>query len=183
VCKLLKGEDEKSDPSALCPANNSQIGALEYKRVRPKKNPSAPDGRSGCTSLSDAQGGAPTPLFFVSVASKGLRSAVSLLFATLAGRSISVAVKGLTRTKCWRESNCVGGEDFGGVRRTIWPIEALGKRASMVRRAPSFPTGPESAIPTRSGSTIAKATAGRRRDCADYTNNYSILVQLVKAYL
>src|SRR6266478_3753697 len=37
-----------------------------------------------------------TPLFFVSVASKGLTPTVSLLFATLAGRSISVAAKGLT---------------------------------------------------------------------------------------
>ncbi len=35
------------------------------------------------------------PLFFVSVASKGLSQAVSLLFATLAVRSISVAAKGL----------------------------------------------------------------------------------------
>ena len=35
------------------------------------------------------------PLFFVSVASKGLNMAVSLLFATLAGRSMSVAAKGL----------------------------------------------------------------------------------------
>jgi hypothetical protein len=34
-------------------------------------------------------------VFFISVASKGLSSTVSLLFATLAGRSISVAVKGL----------------------------------------------------------------------------------------
>jgi hypothetical protein len=34
-------------------------------------------------------------VFFVSVASKGLSYAVSLLFATLAGRYISVAVKGL----------------------------------------------------------------------------------------
>ncbi len=37
----------------------------------------------------------PSPLFFVSVASKGLSQSVSLLFATLAGRSISVASKGL----------------------------------------------------------------------------------------
>jgi len=36
------------------------------------------------------------PLFFVSVASKGLSHAVSLLFATLAGKSISVATKELT---------------------------------------------------------------------------------------
>jgi hypothetical protein len=37
----------------------------------------------------------PHPVFFVSVASKGFSFAVSLLFATLAGRSISVATKGL----------------------------------------------------------------------------------------
>ena len=41
----------------------------------------------------------PSPLFFVNVASKGLSCtfscAVSLLFATLAGRSISVASKEL----------------------------------------------------------------------------------------
>ena len=47
----------------------------------------------------------PPPLFFVSVASKWLSSAVSLLSATLAGRSISVAAKGLTGADCWRESN------------------------------------------------------------------------------
>src|SRR6266403_5496870 len=107
----------------------------------------------------------PTPLFFVSVASKGFSPAVSLLFATLAGRSISVAAKGLTRTKCWQESNWVGAEDSEGVRRTTW-------RASMVRRALSFPTRPESAI--------AGATAGRRKNRANYRKNYSILVQLVK---
>jgi hypothetical protein len=38
----------------------------------------------------------PPPPVFLSVASKELSVAVSLLFATLAGRSISVAVKGLT---------------------------------------------------------------------------------------
>jgi len=37
----------------------------------------------------------PPPRFFVSVASKGLSWGVSLLFATLAGRFISVAAKGL----------------------------------------------------------------------------------------
>ena len=37
--------------------------------------------------------GDPTPLFFVSVASKGLRKTVSLLFATLARRPVSVAAK------------------------------------------------------------------------------------------
>jgi hypothetical protein len=37
----------------------------------------------------------PPPVFFVSVASKGFSQAVSFLFATLAGRSISVAAKRL----------------------------------------------------------------------------------------
>ncbi len=72
---------------------------------------------------------------------------------------------------------------MGGVRKTTWPIEALGKRASMVREALSFPTGPESAIPTTSGSMIARTAAGRRKDRADYNKNYSILVQSVKDYL
>jgi len=43
----------------------------------------------------------PTPGIFVSVASKGFSPTVSLLFATLAGKAISVAAKGLTRTMCW----------------------------------------------------------------------------------
>src|SRR6267142_1932344 len=93
-----------------------------------------------------------SPLVFLSVASKGFTTTVSLLFATLARRSISVAAKGLTGADCWRESNCVGSEDSEEVRRTTW-------RASMVRGAPSFPTGPESAI--------ARAAAGRRRNRAD----------------
>jgi len=88
--------------------------------VRPEKNPSTPPpfADSGCASLSDAQGGAPTPLFFVSVAAKGFSLAVSLLFATLAGESISVAAKGLMGMKCWREGNGLGWRDLGGVRRT-----------------------------------------------------------------
>jgi len=58
---------------------------------------------------------APTPVFFVSVASKGVSFAVSLLFATLAERSISVAAKGLAGARCWRESNGRGWEEFEGV--------------------------------------------------------------------
>jgi hypothetical protein len=38
----------------------------------------------------------PSPLFFVSVASKGVRISVRPLFAALAGSSISVAAEGLT---------------------------------------------------------------------------------------
>jgi hypothetical protein len=48
------------------------------------------------------------PLFFVSVASKGLSLGISLLFATLAGRSVSVADKGVMGAECWRESNRFG---------------------------------------------------------------------------
>ncbi len=70
----------------------------------------------------------PTPLFFVSVAAKGFSSAVSLLSATLARSSISVAAKGLMEAFCWRESNGLGCENSGGVRRTTW-------RAGMARRA------------------------------------------------
>jgi hypothetical protein len=59
--------------------------------------------------------GTPTPLFFVSVASKGVRFAVSLLFAIFAGDSISVAAKGLMEALCWRKSNGHGWEEFEGV--------------------------------------------------------------------
>jgi hypothetical protein len=58
---------------------------------------------------------APTPLFFVSVASKGVNFEVSLLFAALTGGFISVAAKGLTGARCWQEGNWLGWEDFGGV--------------------------------------------------------------------
>jgi len=69
------------------------------------------------------------PTFCVSVASKEVSSPVSLLFATLAGRSISVPAKGLTRARPRRESNRLGWVDFGGVRRTTW-------QGRMVRGAP-----------------------------------------------
>src|SRR5713101_4149600 len=59
--------------------------------------------------------GAPHPLFFVSVAAEGLSNRVSLLFATLAGRSISVAAKGLMGAKRWRGSNDLWWEDFEGL--------------------------------------------------------------------
>jgi hypothetical protein len=47
----------------------------------------------------DATGPVEPPVFFVSVASKGFSHAVSLLFATLARRCISVVSKGLTLHK------------------------------------------------------------------------------------
>jgi hypothetical protein len=60
----------------------------------------------------------PSPLFLVSVVAKGLRYRVSLLFATFAGRFISVAAKGFTGAVCWQESNGLEWEDLEGVRRT-----------------------------------------------------------------
>jgi hypothetical protein len=54
-------------------------------------------------------------LFFVSVASKGVKICVSRLFAALTGEFVSVAFKGFRRADCWREGNWLGWEDFGGV--------------------------------------------------------------------
>ncbi len=86
-------------------------------------------------------------MFFVSVASKGLSHSVSLLFATLAGRCISVAAKGFTQARCWREGNRLGWENLGGVRRTAW------------RAAPGTETGMQKAHIVR----------GARRNRADLT--------------
>jgi len=49
-------------------------------------------------------------LLFVSVASKGLTQAVSLLFTTLAGRLISVAAKGLKAIMGTDQRTVVSGE-------------------------------------------------------------------------
>jgi hypothetical protein len=69
------------------------------------------------------------PVLFVSVAAEGFSTPVGLLFATLAGNSISVAAKGLTfrssgreSVLCLGESNWEGWEDSEGVRRTPWRI-------------------------------------------------------------
>ena len=83
----------------------------------------------------------------ISVAAKGLSHSASLLFATLAGSCISVAVKGFTQAKCWRESNRLGWEDLGGVRRTAW------------RAGPGTETGMQKAHIVR----------GARRNRADLT--------------
>jgi hypothetical protein len=63
----------------------------------------------------EANGGTPSPRFFVSVASKGVIFSVSLLFATLARGSIGVAAKGLKGARRWREGNALGWGDLGGV--------------------------------------------------------------------
>jgi hypothetical protein len=62
----------------------------------------------------------PLPGFLVNVAFKGFGPAISLLFAALAGRFISVAAKELTGAYCWRKSNCLRWEDLRGVRRIAW---------------------------------------------------------------
>jgi len=52
----------------------------------------------------------PHPVFFVSVAFKGLNLSVSLLFATLTGGSISVAAKGLNPIVASGQWKVVSGE-------------------------------------------------------------------------
>jgi len=68
-------------------------------RLFPNRNA----GPIGSDCAMDAAPG--TPVFFISVAFKGLSDGVSLLFTILAGESISVAAKGLMVADCWRESN------------------------------------------------------------------------------
>jgi hypothetical protein len=77
--------------------------------------------------VETSKGGTPIPLFFVSVAATGVSRAASLLFATLAGRSVSVAAKGVRGANCWRESNGHGYDDFEGVRRTAWRAPMIGE--------------------------------------------------------
>jgi len=87
-------------------------------------------------------GPGPPPLFFVSVASKGLTVSLSPLFATHTRVPGSVASKELAL-----HQNCAErrrrGSTVGGFGRAAWPIETpleargkLGKREGMVGRAP-----------------------------------------------
>jgi hypothetical protein len=85
----------------------------ELKRVG-----SDPTQRRGEHRGSSEVGGAPTPRFFVSVASTGFRFCVSRLFAALARESASVASKGLMGAICLQKGNWVRADDFEGVRRT-----------------------------------------------------------------
>jgi hypothetical protein len=63
-----------------------------------------PDRRNVEVRKVEPRGGVPTPLFFVSVAFKGVRFSVNLLSATVAGGSVGVAAKGFTGAVCWQES-------------------------------------------------------------------------------
>ena|SRR5437868_6505674 len=73
----------------------------------------------------------PHPWFFVSVASKGFSFSVSLVFATLARQSISVASKEVRRAMCWRERKGEKCEEFVAVG---WSR----RRRGMVRKATPF---------------------------------------------
>jgi hypothetical protein len=68
----------------------------------------------------------PTPLFFVSVESKGLSDPVSSLNATLMGDVISVAAKGLREGRKWECENgkwaSVKGKELG--KKRVWSFEA-----------------------------------------------------------
>jgi hypothetical protein len=77
-----------------------------------------PTQRRGEHRGSAEVGEIPTSRFFVSVASTGFRFPVSLLFAALARRTVSVASKGFTDVGCWQEGNWMRADDFEGVRRT-----------------------------------------------------------------
>src|SRR6266850_2945372 len=83
----------------------------------------------------------PSPLFFVSVESKRLRFSVSSLFSALTREFTSVESKGLTGAGCLQESNWVGPDDFGGVRRTARreAIEWHGTRESCLGNTPIIP--------------------------------------------
>src|SRR6266487_2240464 len=90
----------------------------------------------------------PTPVFFLSAHSKGVAgenrvtahstglkvAAFSMIWEWL----LSAHSKGVTCSICILIGILTGTAHSKGVRRTTW-------RASMVRRAPSFPTGSESA--------------------------------------
>ena len=103
-------------------ANTSSL----WYRIGTKPIPSlnlAP--RAGDRSGSKDEGGA--PLFFVSVASKGFSCRVSLLFATLAGRAIGVADKGVSRMADEQEGYPLrreekSAEEIDSTRVTVRPL-------------------------------------------------------------
>ena len=109
--KSAQGDEKKGPKKCACglvarPGTNREIGAPELRVP------------------------APSPVFFVSVASKGVSFGVSLLFAILAEGFTCVASKGVMGADCWRESNGLGWRDLGEVRRTTWraPIGGMARR-------------------------------------------------------
>src|SRR5260370_14872110 len=94
--------------NGCCSDSSSKWGVTRGRRV-----PGEVDSRQSKVEGGSKSGsGALRPLFFVSVASKGLSPTASLLFSTLAGRPISVATKGITVADCWREGNWTGWKAF-----------------------------------------------------------------------
>ena len=77
---------ERSDKAGL--SASDQVGISDPRWVGASVGPLS--ARKNWLTIT-----APPPMFLVSVASKGVKYAVSLLFATLAGMSISVAAKGV----------------------------------------------------------------------------------------
>jgi len=103
---------------------------------------------------------APPPrLFFVSVASKELSSSVTLLFTTLAGRSVTVAAKGLKAI--------VGGNlgRVGAGRRMVVSREKDGEHR--LERIETFPTRSESSIEAQ-GKRPRTANETRRKIACQY---------------
>ena len=102
---IFIGNEERSFVAMFLP-DRVGAGRTDFP-IGNERDPSTPDGRSGQTPFVGClvnHNRDPYPVYFVSIASKGFSQTVSLLFATLAGRSISVAAKGLTGADCWRES-------------------------------------------------------------------------------
>jgi hypothetical protein len=77
-----------------------QESAQEYES---KGDRETSERRNVCRSAMSQNRRIPPPRVFVSVASKELSRAVSLLFATLAGRSTSVAAKGVREEEARKE--------------------------------------------------------------------------------
>ncbi len=108
--------------------------------------------RAGISAGIRSEGGGGGPLFFVSVASKGFSCGVSLLFATLAGRSVSVAAKRL------RARVRSGPDRVGAGQWTVVSGEKNG--GSKPERGEPFPTGSESSIGAPFGAQGKRARIG-----------------------
>jgi hypothetical protein len=125
--------------------------AKKCKRVRKSMKTKDEDrGTSACRNVcASARSGmgrrGPLPLFFVSADSKEVAGGrlVSAESARLKAAGFSVIWEWLVSADskrvigaiCLQEGKQPGSADSKGVRRTAWPIEALGKRGRMVRRA------------------------------------------------
>src|ERR1700682_260172 len=114
--------EKKSGTSPAPQESGIQLASLAW--ATPAKKPTRPE--PCCNGLAEQRRSgskevrSPTPVFFVSVASKEFSCAVSLLYATLAGRCISVAVKGL---KGWGPANDVKAKEPARKRLNVCRLE------------------------------------------------------------